>query len=148
MLGQGHGSRRYNDVVTLTYATPVAGMMGHVKLGTPTAVATVYASIQRMSATKTMMTFQQADVVGLEVEFRNPGDAVVYNGLRWHGHDVFFSSPERLDNRGRFVRIQGWYQEDNPLIPPTPEPEPTPTPTPDPEPETPTEQTTETQTEP
>ena len=54
---------------------------------------------------------------------------MTYNGLRWHGHDVNFSAPERLDNRGRFVRIQGWYQEDNPLIPPEPEPEPAPTPT-------------------
>lgn len=117
MLGQGTGSRRLNDTVTLTYAAPVAGTMGHAVLGEPVAVMTVYASVQRMGATKTMMTFQQADVVGIEVEFRNPGEDVTYNGLRWRGHQVAFSAPERVDNRGRFIRIQGWYQVDNPLIP-------------------------------
>ena len=129
MLGRGNGARRFNDVVTLTYATPTRDEFGHVALGEAAAVQTIYADVQRMSATKTMMTFQQADVVGLEIEFRSPGDSVTYNGLRWHGHDVNCSAPERLDNRGRFVRIQGWYQEDNPLIPPEPTPTPTPTPT-------------------
>lgn len=116
MLGRGNGSRRFNDVVTLTYATPTLGTMGHAGVGEAVAVATIFADVQRMSATRTMMTFEQADVVGLEIEFRNPGDAVVYNGLRWHGHDVYFAAPERLDNRGRIVRIQGWYQQDNPAV--------------------------------
>ncbi len=116
MLGRGNGSRRFNDVVTLTYATPTLGTMGHAGVGEAVAVATIFADVQRMSATRTMMTFEQADVVGLEIEFRNPGDAVVYNGLRWRGHDVYFAAPERLDNRGRIVRIQGWYQQDNPAV--------------------------------
>lgn len=116
MLGRGNGSRRFNDVVTLTYATPTLGTMGHAGVGEAVAVATIFADVQRMSATRTMMTFEQADVVGLEIEFRNPGDAVVYNGLRWHGHDVYFAAPERMDNRGRIVRIQGWYQQDNPAV--------------------------------
>lgn len=141
MLGRGKGARRFNDVVTLTYATPTQDSMGHVSLGEPVAVVTIYADVQRMSATKTMMTFQQADAVGLEIEFRAPADTVNYNGLRWRGHDVHFAEPERLDNRGRFIRIQGWYQIDDPLIPPAPEPDPAPTP----EPETTTEETTETQ---
>lgn len=116
MLGRGNGSRRFNDVVTLTYATPTLGTMGHAGVGESVAVATIFADVQRMSATRTMMTFEQADVVGLEIEFRNPGDAVVYNGLRWRGHDVYFATPERLDNRGRIIRIQGWYQQDNPAV--------------------------------
>jgi hypothetical protein len=124
MLGQGKGARRFNDLVTLTYAAASAGTMGHAVLADPVDVVTVYASVQRMSATKSMLTFQQADVVGVEVEFRDPG-AVTYNGLKWNGHAVYFSAPERLDNRGRIIRIQGWYQEDNPFIPaPAPEPEP------------------------
>ena len=114
MLGRGKGARRFNDVVTLTYAAPTLGGLGHAAMGETDAVQTIFADVQRMSATRTMMTFQQADVVGLEIEFRNPGDDVTYNGLRWHGHDVFFAAPERLDNRGRFIRIQGWYQDDNP----------------------------------
>lgn len=123
MLGQGKGARRFNDLVTLTYAAASAGTMGHAVLSAPVDVKTVYASVQRMSATKSMLTFQQADVVGVEIEFRDPGD-ITYNGLKWNGRAVYFSAPERLDNRGRFVRIQGWYQEDNPLIPaPAPEPE-------------------------
>lgn len=121
MLGQGKGARRFNDLVTLTYAAASAGTMGHAVLSAPVDVKTVYASVQRMSATKSMLTFQQADVVGVEIEFRDPGD-ITYNGLKWNGRAVYFSAPERLDNRGRFVRIQGWYQEDNPLIPaPAPE---------------------------
>lgn len=116
MLGRGKGARRYNDVVTLTYATPTDGSIGHADLSAPVAVATIYADVQRMSATKTALTFQQADIVGLDIEFRDPG-SITYNGLRWHGHEVNFAAPERVDNRGRFVRIQGWYQEDNPLIP-------------------------------
>lgn len=124
MLGRGNGTRRFNDQVTLTYAAPTRDDFGHVALGAAADVQTVYADVQRMSATKTMLTFQQADIVGLEIEFRNPGDAVTYNGLRWRGHDVNFASPERLDNRGRFIRIQGWYQQDNPEIP-APAPAPT-----------------------
>ena len=120
MLGQGKGARRFNDLVTLTYAAATAGTMGHAVIGAPANVLTVAASVQRMSATKTLMVFQQADVVGLEIEFRNPGD-ITYNGLTWNGHAVQFSAPERIDNRGRFLRIQGWYQIDNPLIvPPAP----------------------------
>lgn len=115
MIGQGNGSRRYNDVITLTYAAPTAGALGHPVLGAPSDVMEVFASVQRMSATKTMMTFEQADAVGVDIEFRNPGD-VLYNGIRWKGHDVYFSAPERLDNRGRIIRIQGWYQADNPKI--------------------------------
>lgn len=117
MLGRGNGARRFSDTVTLTYAPPVAGSMGHASIGEPQDVRTIPASVQRMSATKTMLTFQQADVVGLDIEFRNPGDGVTYNGLRWNGRDVNFSAPERVDNRGRFIRIQGWYQADNPQIP-------------------------------
>lgn len=131
MLGRGKGARKYNDVVTLTYATPTAGDFGHADISDPAAVKTIYADVQRMSATRTMMTFQQADVVGLDIEFRNPG-SVTYNGLRWHGHEVNFAAPERVDNRGRVIRIQGWYQDDNPAIVATPTPDPTPTPdTPD-----------------
>lgn len=117
MLGRGKGARRFQDVVTLTYALPTAGSIGHPDLAEPAAVATIYADVQRMSATKTMMTFQQGDIVGLDIEFRSPGEDVIYNGLRWHGHDVNFAEPERVDNRGRIVHIQGWYQIDNPLIP-------------------------------
>lgn len=138
MLGRGKGARKYNDVVVLTYATPTAGDFGHADIADPVVAKTIYADVQLMSATRTMMTFQQADVVGLEIEFRNPGE-VTYNGLRWRGHDVNFAAPERVDNRGRVVRIQGWYQQDNPEIvaptpPPTP-PTPDPEPTPEPEPE-------------
>ena len=127
MLGRGNGTRRYNDVVTLTYATPTLGTMGHAGVGEAVAVKTIFADVQRMSATRTMMTFEQADVVGLEIEFRNPGE-VTYNGLRWRGHDVYFAAPERVDNRGRVVRIQGWYQDDNPAVVERPAAEDTPHP--------------------
>ena len=62
-----------------------------------------------MSATKTMMTFQQADVIGLEIELREPN--VVFNGLRYKGHQVNLNVPSSIE-RGRILRLSGWYQVD------------------------------------
>ena len=113
MLGRGNGARRFQDVVTLTYAAPTRDDFGHVALGEASAVKTIYADVQRMSATKTMMTFQQADVVGVDIEFRVPN--VAFNGITWNGHQIHFPTPEVLDNRGRIVKVSGWYQVDNPV---------------------------------
>ena len=60
-----------------------------------------------------MLTFQQTDIVGLEIEFRQV--SVDYNGITWRGHALHFATPEVVDNRGRFVRVSAWYQSDNPL---------------------------------
>ena len=97
------GARRFNTLVTLTYSEKVVDDFGHASY------ADVYASVSRMSAQKTLMTFQQADVIGLEIELREPN--VAFNGLRYDGHDVHFSEPEPLE-RGRILRITGWYQVD------------------------------------
>ena len=123
MLGRGKGSRKYNDVVTLTYAAATRDALGHAAMGEAVAVATIYADVQRMSASKAALTFEQADIIGLDFEYRNPGD-VTYNGIRWHGHDVNITAPERLDNRGRIIRAQGWYQQDDPVVAPAPTPDP------------------------
>ncbi|MBQ2002531.1 MAG: hypothetical protein II240_04465 [Bacteroidaceae bacterium] len=109
MLREANGARRYNTLVTLTYSERVVDDYGHASYDEPMDMAEVYASVVRMSATKTMMTFQQADVVGLEIELREPN--VAFNGLRYDGHDVHFSEPEPME-RGRILRIQGWYQID------------------------------------
>lgn len=109
MLREANGARRYNTLVTLTYSEKVVDDYGHASYDEPMDMAEVYASVVRMSATKTMMTFQQADVVGLEIELREPN--VAFNGLRYDGHDVHFSEPEPME-RGRILRIQGWYQID------------------------------------
>ena len=109
MLREANGARRYNTLVTLTYSEKVVDDYGHASYDEPMDMAEVYASVVRMSATKTMMTFQQADVVGLEIELREPN--VAFNGLRYNGHDVHFSEPEPME-RGRILRIQGWYQID------------------------------------
>ena len=103
------GARRYNSLVTLTYTEKVTDEFGHTSYADPVDVADVYASVVRMSASKTLMTFQQADVIGLEIELREPG--IVFNGLRYDGHDVYFSEPQALE-RGRILRISGWYQVD------------------------------------
>lgn len=108
-MREGKGSRRYNTLVTLTYSEKVVDDFGHASYADAVDIADVYASVVRMSATKTLMTFQQADVVGLEVEMREPN--VVFNGLRYDGHDVHFSEPEPIE-RGRILRISGWYQVD------------------------------------
>ena len=103
------GARRYNTRVTLTYSARVVDEFGHASYADAADVAEVYASVTRMSATKTMLTFQQADVEGLDIVLRAPG--VEFNGIRYGGHDVHFAEPEPMD-RGRLLRISGWYQED------------------------------------
>jgi uncharacterized protein (DUF39 family) len=103
------GARRYNTAVVLTYSERVVDEFGHASYSDAVDVVEVYASVVRMSATKTMMTFQQADVVGLDIELRAPG--VEFNGIRYGGHDVHFAEPEPVE-RGRLLRISGWYQED------------------------------------
>ena len=113
MLGQGKRTRRFQHRLTLTFSPVVIGELGHAVLGDPVDVKDVYASVTQMSSTQTAMTFQLADVIGLDIEFRAPG--VEFNGLRYNGHLVHFASPEVVDERGRYIRIQGWYQIDNPL---------------------------------
>ena len=108
-LRESQGARRYNTRVTLTYSERVVDEFGHASYADAVDVAEVYAAVSRMSATKTMMTFQQADVVGLDIELRAPG--VEFNGIRYGGHDVHFAGPEPME-RGRLLRISGWYQED------------------------------------
>ena len=108
-MREARGARRYNTLITLTYAEKITDDFGHASYEEPMDIADVYASVVRMSASKTLMTFQQADVIGLEIELREPN--VAFNGLRYDGHDVHFSEPEPME-RGRILRISGWYQVD------------------------------------
>ena len=107
------GARRYNDLIQLTRSTAVYDQFGHAQIGEPEVVLELYAEVRQMSSTKTMLTFQQADVVGVDIEFRLPG--VKFDGIIWRGHSVHFPLPEVLDNRGRIVRVSGWYQVDDPV---------------------------------
>lgn len=116
MLRQPTNARRLNDRIVLTKAAVTVDDYGHASMGAPAEVLTVYASVRQMSATKTMMVFQQTDIVGLEIEFR--AVAVEFNGITWRGHQLHFSQPESVDNRGRFLRVSAWYQNDNPLAEP------------------------------
>lgn len=106
------GARRFNDRITLTRTTTTVDGFGHASISEPVPVLEVYAQVRQMSATKSMLTFQQADVVGVDLEFRMP--AVDFDGITWRGHDIHFPRPEDVDNRGRYLRISGWYQIDNP----------------------------------
>ena len=108
-MREAKGARRYNTLVTLTYSEKVVDDYGHASYDEPMDMASVYASVVRMSASKTLMTFQQADVIGLEIELREPN--VAFNGLRYDGHEVHFSEPEQRE-RGRILHISGWYQVD------------------------------------
>ena len=60
---------------------------GHASLAEPMEVGEVYASVEQMSAVKTMATFQQIDAVGLDIELRKGRD-----GRKEYGHqkDKFF----------------------------------------------------------
>jgi len=117
------GARRYNDLIQLTWTEAVVDEFSHASIGAPVVVLELYAEVRQMSSTKTMLTFQQADVVGVDIEFRLPG--VRFNGITWRGHSIHFPTPEVLDNRGRVVRVSGWYEVDDPVQgdPPAPEPE-------------------------
>ena len=108
-MRQAQGARRYNTLVTLTYSEKVTDEFGHASYDDPIDIADVYVSVEQMSATKTMMTFQQADVIGLEIELREPN--VVFNGLRYKGHQVNLNVPSSIE-RGRILRLSGWYQVD------------------------------------
>jgi len=112
MLREPIGARRYTEPVTLTKSTVSVDDYGHKSIGATADVLEVRAMVRQMSATKTMLTFQQADVIGLEIEFRSV--CLAYDGIRWRGHNVNFSHPENEDMRGRITKITGWYQIDNP----------------------------------
>ncbi len=111
MRRETHGARRFNDKITLTQTTSTVEL-GHAVVSDPVTVLEVYAQVRQMSATKTMLTFQQADVVGVDIEFRKPN--VDFDGIIWNGHSIHFPTPEVVDNRGRYLRVSGWYQADNP----------------------------------
>lgn len=115
-LRSAKGARRYNDRVTLVRYPIEEDEFGHAKYGTAVKVLDVFAKVRQMSATKTMLTFQQADVVGVDIEFRLPGPGKTFNGAVWRGHEIHFPTPEILEDRGRAVRVSGWYQVDNPKV--------------------------------
>ena len=112
-LRQSYGARRYNELITLTYSQVEVDEFGHASFGQSADVLEVYASVSQMSASKTMLTFQQADVIGLDIEFRNP--MVRFNGIRYKGMNVAFAQPTEVE-RGRILRISGYYQTDNPQM--------------------------------
>ena len=108
------GARRYNDLLQLTRSTATEDAFGHAAVSAPVVVLSVYGQVRQMSSTKTMLTFQQADVVGVDIEIRKP--AVAFDGILWRGHEIHFPTVEDVDNRGRVLRISGWYQVDNPRM--------------------------------
>ena len=112
MRREPQNARRYNDRITLTRTAATVDGFSHASVSEPVPVLEVHAQVRQMSATKTMMTFQQADVVGVDLEFRRP--AVAFDGITWRGHDIHFPTPEDVDDRGRIIRVSGWYQADNP----------------------------------
>lgn len=113
MLRQPQNARRFNERISLTLSDVSVDEFGHASVNSTKEVATVYAYVRQMSATKTMLTFQQADIVGIEVEFR--AVEVAFDGILWRGHQLHFAQPENVDNRGRYVKLTGWYHIDNPI---------------------------------
>ena len=111
-LREPRNARRYNERITLTRSQIVTDEFGHASLAPAEDVLVVYAYVRQMSASRTMMTFQQADAIGLDIELRNPHRE--FNGIRYRGNEVHFATPEDVDGRGRILRISGWYQTDDP----------------------------------
>jgi len=104
----------YRDKIILTYAPVSVSNLGAAVKGTVQNSYACWASVRRMSATKAMMTFQAADIVGVDVEFRNP--QVGWNGMLWNGHALNYAAPDYVDNRSRIVKVQAYYQIDDPAI--------------------------------
>jgi len=114
MLRQTRNARRFNQQITLAKANVTEDDFGHASVDTPTPVLKVYACVRQMSATKTMLTFQQADIIGLDIEFRSVN--VEYNCVVWQGHVLHFSQPESIDMRGWLTHLTAWYHVDNPSV--------------------------------
>lgn len=110
MLRRPKGARRYNDIITLTKVNVGLDDYGHKVVSGHSEVMKTYASVQQISATKTFLTFQQANIVGLEIEFRAVDKE--FDGILWQGHKVEFAQPEIVDNRGRIVKVTGYYRLD------------------------------------
>lgn len=114
MLRQTRNARRFNQQITLAKANVTEDDFGHASVDTPMPVLKVYACVRQMSATKTMLTFQQADIIGLDIEFRSVN--VEYNCVIWQGHVLHFSQPESIDMRGWLTHLTAWYHVDNPSV--------------------------------
>ena len=113
-LRTSYGARRYNERIMLTQAEATKDAFGQPSFAEPVEVREVYAYVRQLSANKTMALGAQMDVVGLDIELREPG--VMFNGIRYRGHDVHFATREDVDGRGKIIRISGWYQIDNPIL--------------------------------
>lgn len=120
LLRTPRGARRYNDRVTLALAEATRDRFGHAAFADPVPVLEVWAEVRYMSAARVLDTFQQADVVGVEIEFRAPTFAT-WNRILWRGHLIIPNEPQDVGNRGRILRVTGYYPKDNPvqLPPPT-----------------------------
>lgn len=102
--------RRFREPVSLYMSKSIVDEYGHRMQAEPVLVGKAYARITRMSATRQAMTFEQADIVGLDIDMRNP--SVEFNIIEWRGHRIVFNAPEDIDNRGLLIRMTGYYQED------------------------------------
>lgn len=110
MLGRRKNARRFDQLVTISFEGVVADDYGQADFSEAGESMEVHASVVRMSAHRTMLTFQLADVIGVEIEMRNPGR--IPNHITWLGHDIHFTEPLDVDGRGRLLRFTGYYQQD------------------------------------
>ena len=113
-LRRPQGARLNNEPIQLAHRPVTRDSFGHASIGEAVPVLKVYAEVRHASASKFLNTYQGADSVGLDITFRTPATPVEYNCILWRGHVVEFATPEDVDGRGRFTRISGWYQTDNP----------------------------------
>lgn len=114
MLGRRKGAREFDQMVTLTYSDITADDYGRAEIEcSPSALehrSECHASVVRMSANRTMLTFQLADVIGVDIRMRRPDR--MPNGIIWNGHEIHFGDPEDVDGRGKYILIRGYYQQE------------------------------------
>ena len=103
-------SRQLTSQIMLTRRSTVEDAFGHQHLSDPVHALEAYADVKQMSDSKTLLTYQLADVVGVEMWIRATDDS--FDGCRWRGHVITVSSVEDVDNRGRWMHITGYYSKD------------------------------------
>lgn len=105
--------RRFNERIELVKLEASVDDYGMPQVGDPSHVLTVFASVRKISDYKTLLTYQQANVCGLEIMFVTPA-LRDYNAIMWRGLHVTIASSEDIDNRGMITRVTGYYQTDTP----------------------------------
>lgn len=101
----------FTDWITIGTQGESFDSFGHLSPNGARSTTRIPARVEQMSASKSMMVYQQADIVGVEIWFGTLTSD--FNIIEWEGHRIHFSQPDKADKWGRITHIVGYYQIDN-----------------------------------